>query len=443
MSSKMKPSPPATNHTASPGAGTVIEPPRTWVGRLRMIGPGIVLAMASVGAGDMVTTLNSSSQFGLGLIWVFIVGLILKFGLTEAIARLQLAGSRTFLSHLTDIGGRFLPAVFLGIVLLVGLFYGSGLTAITTLTMQALMPGLPYWPTFIVIVTSAVVLIGIGRYGIVESAMLGFGILMFLGMIWVAITSAGGAGTSHAAESAVPTLPAGSFITVLSLIGGVGGAVGIIAYAYWIREKGWNGPQWKSIVRIDSISSYVFIAVFAVAMTVVGTFLLYTTDKTIDGSEAVIPLADSLVPLAGEIGRIAYLLCLIAIVYSSILGGFSAIGYLLADGVRVLRRIDDEKANQSMAPSSVPYRLALVYVLVCSFAVSTLGEPVALVIVYATVSAFVLPILSISLLLLLNRKTFPATLRNGPWSNIILMACLALFGFLAIVQCLETFGVMS
>lgn len=439
MSSKMTP----TSHTADPTASPHAQPPQSWSGRIRMIGPGIVLAMASVGAGDMVTTLNSSSQFGLGLIWVFVVGLILKFGLTEAIARLQLTGNRTFLSHLTDIGGRFLPAVFLGIVLLVGFFYGSGLTAITTLTMQALIPGLPYWPTFIVIVASAVVLIGIGRYGIVESSMLGFGILMFLGMIWVAIASARGEGASQAVETIVPTLPAGSFITVLSLIGGVGGAVGVIAYAYWIREKGWNGPKWKPIVRIDTISSYIFIAIFAVAMTVVGTFILYTTKTTISGSDAIIPIADSIVPLAGEIGRIAYLLCLIAIVYSSILGGFSAIGYLLADSVRVLRKIDDSEADRSMAPSSLPYRLALGYVLVCSVAVSSLGEPVALVIIYATVSAFVLPILSIALLLLLNRPTIPVTLRNGRWSNITLVACLALFGFLAIVQCLETVGVMS
>lgn len=428
--------------TTVPTASRATEPPRTWTGKIRMIGPGIVLAMASVGAGDMVTTLSSSSQFGLGLIWVFVVGLILKFGLTEAIARLQLTGSRTFLSHLTDLGGRFLPAVFLGIVLLVGFFYGSGLTAITTLTMQALIPGLPYWPTFVVIVASAVLLIGIGRYGIVESSMLGFGILMFFGMIWIAIASATVDGAPQAAaETIAPALPAGSFITVLSLIGGVGGAVGIIAYAYWIREKGWNGPQWKSVVRIDTISSYIFIGIFAVAMTVVGTFLLYTTKTSIGGSDAIIPLADSLVPLAGDIGRIAYLLCLIAIVYSSILGGFSAIGYLIADGVRVLRRIDDSEADRSMAPSSLPYRLTLVYVLICSLAASTLGEPVALVIVYATVSAFVLPILSIALLLLLNRRTIPTTLRNGWRSNSILGACLALFGFLAIVQVFESFGV--
>lgn len=419
-------------------------PPRSWAARLRFVGPGIVLAMASVGAGDMVTTLNSASQFGLGLVWVFVVGLILKFALSEAIARLQLTSDRTFLSHLTDLGGRFFPALFLVIVLLVGFFYGSGLTAITTLTLQAIFPGLPYWPAFAAVVVSAVVLVGIGRYSVVEKAMYGFGVIMFIGMIWIAFGSAGSEGASAAATSTLlPTLPEGSFVTVLSLIGGVGGAIGILAYSYWVRESGWSGQEWKSVVRLDSGTSYVIIGIFAIAMSVVGTHLLYTTQTSITEGEAIIPIANLLEPLAGDIGRIMFLVSLVAIVYTSIIGGFSAIGYLTADSIRVLRGIADEHADREMAPASIPFRVALVYALVCTFAVSTLGKPVTLVIVYATVSAFVLPILSFALLRLLNRRSLPQRLRNGWLSNIALVACLLLFGFLAVVQVLESLGLYS
>ncbi len=419
-------------------------PPRSWASRLRLIGPGIVLAMASVGAGDMVTSLNSASQFGLGLVWVFVVGLILKFALSEAIARLQLSGNRTFLSHLTDLGGRFFPALFLVIVLLVGFFYGSGLTAITTLALQAIFPGLPYWPAFAVVVVSAVVLVGIGRYSIVEKAMYGFGVIMFVGMVWIAFASAGGEGaTAAASDTILPTLPEGSFVTVLSLIGGVGGAIGILAYSYWIRESGWRGQEWKPIVRLDAGTSYVIIGIFAIAMSVVGTHLLFTTQTSITGGEAIIPIADSLQPLTGDVGRVMFLVSLVAIVYTSIIGGFSAIGYLTADSIRVLRGIDDEHADREMSPASIPFRSALVYALICTFAVSTLGKPVTLVIVYATVSAFVLPILSFALLRLLNRKSLPQRLRNGWLSNVSLVACLLLFGFLAVVQVLESFGLYS
>ena len=46
--------------TAGTGASAADAPvaPRRWAGYVRMLGPGIVLALASVGASYMVTTLN-------------------------------------------------------------------------------------------------------------------------------------------------------------------------------------------------------------------------------------------------------------------------------------------------------------------------------------------------------------------------------------------------
>ena len=87
--------------------------PSTFAGRLRLIGPGIVLALASVGASDMITTMNSGAEYGLALVWVFTVGVILKFVLSEAVARLQMSGDRSLLSHLTGFGGRTFPVLFL------------------------------------------------------------------------------------------------------------------------------------------------------------------------------------------------------------------------------------------------------------------------------------------------------------------------------------------
>ncbi|HLS34566.1 MAG TPA: Nramp family divalent metal transporter, partial [Brevibacterium sp.] len=196
--------------------------PRTWAGHLRLLGPGVVLALASVGASDMVTTLNSGAEYGLALIWVFTLGLVLKYGLSEAITRLQLTADRSFLSHITDVGGRLFPAVLLVAELLVGLFFGAGVAAITTLIAQALFPSLPFWPTLVVLVLSAIVLLWVGRYGIVEKAMMGFAILMFLGIVSLAIGSAGdGDAQATAAQTIMPIYPHTSLITVLSLVGGV------------------------------------------------------------------------------------------------------------------------------------------------------------------------------------------------------------------------------
>ena len=45
------------------------EAPRTLLGRLGIVGPGIVVAVTGVGAGDMVTSLVAGTSFGTALLW--------------------------------------------------------------------------------------------------------------------------------------------------------------------------------------------------------------------------------------------------------------------------------------------------------------------------------------------------------------------------------------
>ncbi|WP_169251025.1 Nramp family divalent metal transporter [Brevibacterium sp. 'Marine'] len=414
--------------------------PTSWAGRLRLIGPGIVLALASVGASDMITTMNSGAEYGLALIWVFTVGIILKFVLSEAVSRLQMSGDRSLLSHLTRFGGRTFPILFLIAELLVGLFFGAGVIAVTTSILQAIFPVLPFWPTAIVVLLSAAVLVGIGRYGIVEKAMMGFGILMFFGILALAISVFQGQDAQEVAAATIaPTFPNTSIITVMSLIGGVGGATGILAYSFWIREKAWRTPDWKPVVRLDLVISYGLVFVFAVAMSAVGAFILYGQGFTIADNDALFAIADDLIGRIGETGRLVFLISFLAVVYTSVLGGFSGIAYVTADCLRVLRRYphQDEPAHE-MSAKSFEFRGALVYLSIATLVIMSLGKPVTLVLVYAAISAFILPVLALALLVILNRSTVPAQLRNTKWSNLLLGICLALFGFLAALQVRES-----
>ena len=68
----------------------------------------------------------------------------------------------------------------------------------------------------------------------------------------------------------------------------------------------------------------------------------------------------------------------------------------------------------------------------------SLGKPVTLVLIYAAISAFILPVLAIALLVILNRSSVPAALRNKGVSNVLLTICFLLFGFLAVLQVKES-----
>ncbi|RAC11437.1 divalent metal cation transporter, partial [Burkholderia multivorans] len=98
---------------------------------------------------------------------------------------------------------------------------------------------------------------------------------------------------------------------------------GILAYSFWIREKSWRSANWKPVVRLDLLISYGLVFVFAVAMSAVGAFILYGQGFTIADNDALFAIANSLVASIGEVGRLIFLLSFLAVVYTSVLGGFS------------------------------------------------------------------------------------------------------------------------
>ena len=62
-----------------------------------LIGPGIVLAAAGVGAGDVVSSAVSGASYGYSLLWALLIGALFKYFLNEGMARYQLATGRTFM----------------------------------------------------------------------------------------------------------------------------------------------------------------------------------------------------------------------------------------------------------------------------------------------------------------------------------------------------------
>ena len=56
-------------------------------GRLRALGPGLLLAASGIGAGDVVVAAVTGMRFGFALLWAVVLTVVLKFVVTEALAR--------------------------------------------------------------------------------------------------------------------------------------------------------------------------------------------------------------------------------------------------------------------------------------------------------------------------------------------------------------------
>ncbi|MGD8528679.1 MAG: Nramp family divalent metal transporter, partial [Methyloceanibacter sp.] len=62
-----------------------------------MVGPGLLLAATGVGAGDLATGSFVGSLLGTAVLWAVVVGALMKFFVTEGLARWQIATGETLL----------------------------------------------------------------------------------------------------------------------------------------------------------------------------------------------------------------------------------------------------------------------------------------------------------------------------------------------------------
>jgi Mn2+/Fe2+ NRAMP family transporter len=410
-------------------------------GRFALLGPGLVLAAASVGAGDMVTSLAGAADYGMALMWAIVIGVVLKFALTEAVGRLSMATGQTVIASLRS-AARWLPAAFLAFVLVIGLLYGAALSSVASLALSTLFPALPLRPLAVVLALLSAAIVYVGRYALFERVMSVFMLVKFLGMVVLAVATLATADDLPGLLSTLrPRLPEGSVVTVLSLVGGVGGTAGIASYSYWVREKGWHHRAQLPLMRADSALSYAVTFLFVLCTTVVGAGLLYGSGRTITGSDGLAALADPLGADLGSVARVLFLVTFFLVTLSALVGGFNALCHLLSDALCTLRRVPDTATEAHTGQGSRPFRGFLLYCTVASVAVTFVGRPVPLLLTYAAVGSLILPLLSGALLVLLNRRGVEAPYRNGTAANVLLSGSFLLFGVLAVVQLKDSLGV--
>jgi Mn2+/Fe2+ NRAMP family transporter len=396
------------------------EAPTTLGSRLRYVGPGIVIAVTGVGAGDMVSSLVAGTDFGMVLIWAVVLGALLKWFLTEGIGRWYMASGQTILQgwHALGRGATYYFIVYLFIVTFV---FGAAVTSTAALATDAAFPDtLPVWAWAMLHAVAAFIIVGIGRYGLFELIMKIFAGLKFGIVILLAILLAPNLG--ELALGFVPRIPEGALINVLAIIGGVGGTYSLAAYNYWVRERGWRRSSWIPMMRTDVTVGYALTALFMVSMLVIGAELLFGTGTSISDDEGLVALVNPLQDRFGVLASWAFLIGFWAVATGAMIGAWNGGAYLFADAIRTIREVPDDEAEEYLSEKSLYFRGFLAWMTFPPMVLLALGQPVALVIVYASLGALFLPFLAITLLLLLNSNRVAPEYRNRIVSNVFLVA---------------------
>lgn len=432
-------------------------PPRGALQHLRWVGPGLVVAATGVGAGDLVAAVKAGATFGLPLLWTALLGAVLKLALAEGVARWQLATGTSLLEGWSRRLGRGVRVAFLVYLLLWTYVVAAALMSACGLAAHALVPNVSLETWAVLHALGALVFVWFGGYGGFEGSMKLVVGVMFTTLLGSAILQRPPA-LEVLRGLVVPAVPAGSTVLALGVIGGVGGTLTLLSYNYWMREKGWRGPDWASAVRVDLAVGYGLTGVFAVAVMLLAGLVLLPQGVEISGSKGVLRMAVLLGESFGRSGEVVFLVGFWGAVASSLLGVWQGVPYLFVDCLAMLRGRPgsdaSERAASAPASPSTPvaastaaaastpaagvqavrrgrtYRAYLVFMTFPPMLLLVLGRPVWLVVAYAALGSLFMPFLAATLLAMNNDRRAMGKLRNGWLANAALALCLLLFLYL-------------
>src|SRR5690606_2685654 len=88
----------------------VEDPPRDVWGILRRLGPGLIIAGSIVGSGELIATTKTGAQAGIALLWLVIIGCVIKVFVQVELGRYAISHGETTLAALDRVPGPRLRA---------------------------------------------------------------------------------------------------------------------------------------------------------------------------------------------------------------------------------------------------------------------------------------------------------------------------------------------
>jgi Mn2+/Fe2+ NRAMP family transporter len=396
---------------------------------VKLIGPGLLVAAAGIGAGDIVSSTMAASAHGLQLLWVVALAAFLKGVLNEGIARWQLATGMTAIEGWTAHLPWWVRIYFAFYLIVWTISVSAALTSAAGLGIATLTSGaVPRsWGAIAHSLIGCAVVFAGGFKGF-EKVMKVLIATMFFSIIACAALT-------FSAPSAffrglfVPAIPSAGGSSVLSVLGGIGGSIAMLAYNYWLREEKMAGPAWLRFVRADIAVAYAFTAIFGMAIMIVANQAFHVPAVQITNAQAVTKMAETLGAIIGPLGFYAYSIGFWAAVFASLLGIWQSLPYLFADYYGLMRKFSRPEREQLTSVSSTPYRIALLFVTIVPIPFAFIDQPLIIIRTFTIVGSLFIPFLAATLIYLNNFKIPPASgvAKNSMLTNIVLVFALALF----------------
>jgi manganese transport protein len=415
-------------------ADEVLDPPRSFFGILRRIGPGMILSASIVGSGELIATTTLGAEVGYTALWIIILSCLIKPAVQSEIGRYIIATGETGAEGFDHTPGPR-PA---GISWVVWLW--AFMVLITWFQIGAMFGGVAQvlsqlWPDVAtpvwligLLVLSLMLLLGGGYERIEKLATIKVGLFTMLTFLCALVMMRQPQNFSWAQiqQGLQFELPGAGLATAIAVFGITGvGASELFMYPYWCVEKGYarfagkrdmteawrkRARGWIRVMNVDILVSMVIYCVATVAFYLLGAGILNT--------QGLVPSANDMIPVLSKLytetlGPWAlplFYVGAIATLYGTIFAATAGNSRVLADMFRLAGKF--ERGDYA---SRVRYRRLIIWfhLIVPVGLFFLFRSPVLMVKIGGVAQALMLPVISIGALFMRYRG-LPREVAPGP-----------------------------
>jgi Mn2+/Fe2+ NRAMP family transporter len=378
---------------------------------LSYIGPGLFLIGYNIGTGSVTTMASAGSRYGMSLFWLLTLSCVFTWIMIVAYGRFTAVSGETAMWAYR----RHLPlGTLLALYSIIGMSLGAvagvaGVMAIVVdmiheWTLVLFGAGFSRLGTAVTLVACCYFLLWFGRYSRFEkflaTLVMIMGISFFLSMLMVIPEPA------DLLKGLIPGVPQedNAFLIMAAIAGTTSGAMLFVMRSLLVAEKGWSVSDLRH-KNIDAAVSALLMLLISGAIMACAAGTLYRIGMPV---ERAVDMVATLEPIAGRFAISVFVTGIIGAGISSIFPVAVVLPWLISDF-----------RNSSRDTTSVLFRALGAFTLLCGLIVPVFGgRPVWVMIGATAFQTTMMPIVSLAILVLINRRELMGEHRAGFWLNV-------------------------
>jgi Mn2+/Fe2+ NRAMP family transporter len=430
------------------------EPPTSWRGRFKFLGPGMITSAAVVGSGELLTATALGAQAGFMLLWLVLVSTFIKVWVQIELGRWSISTGKVAVTGYNEVPPKIAKRGWMAwLVLLMFVQFltsQAGVISASAFAFSSLLPigGEPYsflsigcWVGILVVIAIAIHLTN--RYTVVEGVST---LLVFLVTAFAVVMLFSLQGTEFSwniadlGDGMRFQIALGSMGIALSMFGLTGvGAGEITAYTYWCVEKGyaaWSGKNdgseawanrargWIAVMKMDAWVSWVVYTVSTAAFYMLGAAVLHPQGIVPKGDAVMSTIASIFSSTVGQWGAVVFLVGAGIALFKTIIANVPSLGRQVGNTLAVFGAFDWSNQKQRDRWMRV---IMIVLPIVWGLFGTVVSSPLALVVLAGILNAVFLMGVAAATIYLSRVQTDPRVKDGKPFTIMLILSAAAIF----------------